>query len=188
MKKMNLGCGMMKKEGFINVDFRKGVTPDVVWDLNVFPYPFEDRSFDLIEASHVIEHLDRPFVVMKELHRILKPGGRLHMMVPHFSRGLTHAEHKSGFDVIFPFYFDKSFIMAGYDGVDFTCTKIELHWMAFLHLMPYIGIGPNMIRILHVINMIINFFAALSPRFCSRVWCYWVGGFEEIEFDFIRTK
>jgi polysaccharide export outer membrane protein len=33
-------------------------------------------------------------------------------------------------------------------------------------------------------GFIINFFANLSPMFCSRVWCFWVGGFEEIEFHF----
>jgi hypothetical protein len=29
---------------------------------------------------------------------------------------------------------------------------------------------------------ILDFFANLSPYLCSRIWCYWVGGFEEIEF------
>ena len=33
-------------------------------------------------------------------------------------------------------------------------------------------------------GVVIDFFANLSPMFCSRVWCYIVGGFEEIEFDF----
>ena len=73
-------------------------------DLNHLPYPFRDAAFDVIEASHVIEHLDRPFAVMKELHRLLKPGGVLHIKVPHFSRGFTHAEHAHGFDVTFPLY------------------------------------------------------------------------------------
>lgn len=188
MKKLNMGCGAAKKKGYINLDFRGQVEPDVVHDLNVFPYPFEDHSFDMIEAFHVIEHLDRAFVVMKELHRILKPEGLLHIKVPHFSRGLSHAEHKSGFDVIFPWYFDNSFERGGYYGVDFSLRKMELHWMAFFHLMPYIGIGKIMIFVLRLVNSVINFSAKLSPRFCARVWCYLVGGFEEIEFEFICKK
>jgi hypothetical protein len=35
---------------------------------------------------------------------------------------------------------------------------------------------------------IINFFANLSPEFCSRFWCNWVGGFEEISFEFEVVK
>ena len=42
---------------------------------------------------------------MREIHRITKPGGTVRIWVPHFSRGFTHAEHKSGFDVTFPYYF-----------------------------------------------------------------------------------
>lgn len=188
MKKLNLGCGVWKRPDCINVDFRKEVEPDVVHDLNVFPYPFADDSFDVIEASHVLEHLDRPFVVMKELHRILKPGGLLHLKVPHFSRGMTHAEHKSGFDLMFPYYFDKRFVEGGYYGVDFTVRRVELHWMAFFHLMRNIGIPKSTILVLRVVNAIMNFLAALAPRFCARVWCFAVGGFEEIEFEFICEK
>ncbi len=63
----------------------------------------------MVEASHLLEHLDRPFLAMKEMHRILKPGGQLIIKVPHFSRGFTHAEHAHGFDVTFPNYFNKKF-------------------------------------------------------------------------------
>jgi predicted SAM-dependent methyltransferase len=69
--KLNLGCGEDKKPGYINLDSNPSVGPDVVYNLNIFPYPFADNAFDLIEASHILEHLDKPFAVMKELHRIL---------------------------------------------------------------------------------------------------------------------
>jgi SAM-dependent methyltransferase len=188
LKKLNLGCGESKKEGYINLDFHSHVSPDVEHDLNVFPYPFADNSFELIEAFHILEHLDKPFLVMQELHRILKPGGILHIKVPHFSRGFTHAEHKAGFDVTFPYYFNSQFTKSGYYGVDFIHKKTELHWMAFFHLMPYMGVSKITIAVLRVLNSIFNFFANLSPNFCSRIWCFWVGGFEEIEFKFVCKK
>src|SRR5262245_48042278 len=119
MKRLNLGSAAYKKAGYVNVDWQPIVEPDVNHDLNVFPYPFESDEFDLIEADHVLEHLDRPFAVMRELHRILKPHGRLIVKVPHFSRGFTHAEHAHGFDLTFPLYFDRRFAAAGYFGVDF---------------------------------------------------------------------
>ncbi|HXP51710.1 MAG TPA: methyltransferase domain-containing protein, partial [Bacteroidia bacterium] len=91
MKKLNLGCGIDYREGFVNVDFHSHIKIDVQHDLNIVPYPFKDEEFDFILASHVLEHLDKPFVIMKELHRILKKDGKLHLKVPHFSRGFTHS-------------------------------------------------------------------------------------------------
>lgn len=186
MMKLNLGCGALKKDGYVNVDWHSLVEPDVVHDLNVFPYPFEDGTFDLVEAIHVLEHLDRPFRVMQEIHRLAKPGARIIVRVPHFSRGFTHAEHFHGFDVNFPLYFDHSFTKSGYVGVDFALGKTELHWLAFYHLLSDAGCGTVTISLLRVVDKILSFLANLSPQFCSRIWCHWVGGFDEIEFQLIR--
>jgi len=188
IKKLNLGSGEDKKEGYINIDFNPLAEPDVNHDLNQLPYPFEANTFDEVVAFHIIEHLDKPFEIMKELHRILKPGGLLHIKVPHFSRGFSHAEHKSGFDLMFPYYFNKNFTKSGYFGVDFESTKVEFHWMAFFHIMRDIGVNPVLIKLLKLLNIAISFLANLSPRFCSRIWCFWVGGFEEIEFRFVCRK
>ncbi len=186
LKKLNLGCGIYKKEGYINMDWDEKVKPDVVHDFNKFPYPFADNAFDYIEAIHVIEHLDRPFSVMSELRRILKPGGTLLVRVPHFSRGFTHAEHAHGFDVTFPLYFNKEFSLkfSGYTGTDFKLEKLTLRWAAFLHLLPGLGYGTVTIVVLKMLNYVISFLANVSPNLCSRIWCFWVGGFEEIEFQF----
>jgi SAM-dependent methyltransferase len=185
-RKLNLGCGEDYKEGYVNVDFHGHVNIDVQHDLNSIPYPFADNSFDHVLASHVLEHLDRPFVVMKELHRILKPGGTLIVKVPHFSRGFTHAEHKAGFDVTFPKYFDPTFTKSGYFGVHFGLTRMELHYFAFFHLLPYMGVGRVTIALMRVVGGVMNFLARLSPLACSRLWCFWVGGFEEIEYHFVK--
>jgi len=186
--KLNIGCGKDKKEGFVNLDASDLVDDDVVHDLNVFPYPFEDNSVDYIEAHHILEHLDKPFNVMRELHRILKHDGVLSIKVPHFSRGMNHAEHAHGFDVTFPLYFNKQFTKSGYIGIDFDTTNTELRWLAFFHLYKYVGIGKISKGILCILNKFISFFANLSPMFCSRIWCFWVGGFDEIEFGFICKK
>jgi SAM-dependent methyltransferase len=188
LKKLNLGAGESRKEGFINVDWQPSTHPDVVHDLNAFPYPFEDGTFDEIEAFHVIEHLDRPFDVMRELHRILKPGGLLHVKVPHFSRGFTHAEHAHGFDITFPLYFNKNFTSSGYFGVEFDLISMRLNWLAFQHLFKYMGYGPVLRGLLAFFNAVITFVANVSPAFASRIWCFWVGGFDELDFRFSRPK
>ena len=65
-RRLNLGCGAFKKSGFMNLDANPRVNPDIVHDLNAFPYPLRSDSFDLIEADHLLEHLDDPFMVMNE--------------------------------------------------------------------------------------------------------------------------
>ncbi|MFH0892339.1 MAG: class I SAM-dependent methyltransferase [Candidatus Falkowbacteria bacterium] len=189
LKKLNLGSGEDKKEGYVNMDWNELTKPDIKHDLSEPPYPFTDGYFDMIEANHILEHLDNPFVIMKELHRLLKPGGRLIVRVPHFSRGMTHAEHKHGFDVTFPLYFEKKTAesgFSGYFGVNYKLVKLELHWMKFFKALEGMGYGKLTMSILRFLNIIISSLANLSPNFCSRIWCFWVGGFEEVEFIFTK--
>jgi predicted SAM-dependent methyltransferase len=116
-KKLNLGSGEFKKKGYVNVDFYSVTKPDNFHDLNIIPFPFMDNEFSLIEADHLLEHLSDPFAVMKELVRISRDKGVIQIKVPHFSRGFSRPEHKRGFDVPFPLYFNKEF-KGGYQGVD----------------------------------------------------------------------
>ncbi len=82
---MHIGAGSRKIKGAVTLDINPRLEPDVVWDLNVFPYPFEDSRFDLVVCEHVIEHLDHVISVMEELHRVTRAGGRVLVRVPHFS-------------------------------------------------------------------------------------------------------
>jgi ubiquinone/menaquinone biosynthesis C-methylase UbiE len=42
---------------------------------NLTQIPLRDESFDLITANMVVEHLDQPVAVFRQVHRLLKPGG-----------------------------------------------------------------------------------------------------------------
>jgi SAM-dependent methyltransferase len=181
-EKLNLGSGEFKKSGYINLDVSRECAPDVVHDLEVFPYPFHDNQFDIIEADHVLEHLSEPFRVMKELNRILNSGGKLVIRVPHFSRAMSHPQHKRGFDITFPRYFDETF-PGGFTGVSLKCEKMRLHWFAQRSLMKKC-LSPRIYYLSLWIGKFIDFFANLFPLFCSRIWCFWVGGFYEAEFVF----
>ena len=77
--KLDLGCGRHKREGFLGVDSSPDCGADVVHDLNVIPWPFEDASVDEVNCSHFLEHLDgaERIVFMNELYRVMKPGGLL---------------------------------------------------------------------------------------------------------------
>jgi SAM-dependent methyltransferase len=46
--------------------------------------PYEDGSFDLVTALDVVEHLDDDTAGLKEMRRVLRPGGRALLFVPAF--------------------------------------------------------------------------------------------------------
>ena len=52
--------------------------------MDVHHTPFDKETFDLIICNHVLEHVENDQVVMKELYRILKPGGMGILQVPFF--------------------------------------------------------------------------------------------------------
>ena len=65
---------------------------DRVVDINE-PLPFEDGSFDSVLCSDVIAHVKRPWELMREMVRVLKPGGRLVVTTP-FIYWLAHYPHE----------------------------------------------------------------------------------------------
>ncbi|GIU68450.1 MAG: hypothetical protein KatS3mg093_337 [Candidatus Parcubacteria bacterium] len=87
--KLNLGCGKDVLEGWINCDIIKTKGVNKVFDLNKFPYPFKTNSVDEVRMFHILEHLDDPDKVIRELWRICKGGAKVEIRVPHFSSPLA---------------------------------------------------------------------------------------------------
>ncbi len=85
--RLNLGCGRDIKPGWINVDRFSAFHPDVVADLESFPWPWPDNHADEILMSHVLEHLgaapDTYIGVIKELWRVCRNGATVQIVVPH---------------------------------------------------------------------------------------------------------
>jgi SAM-dependent methyltransferase len=44
--------------------------------------PLDDESFDAVLCTQVLEHVPRPAAMLAELHRVLRPGGRLFLSAP----------------------------------------------------------------------------------------------------------
>jgi len=61
-------AGLAVDEGVPNVAFQVG---------DVYALDFADDSFDLVHAHQVLQHLANPVAALKELRRVLKPGGIL---------------------------------------------------------------------------------------------------------------
>lgn len=92
--KLDLACGDNKKEGFIGVDMVETSSVDIIHNLNIYPWPFEDNSVDEIYCSHYIEHIphnvnngdnrDGLIQFMDEVYRILKTEGKINIIAPYY--------------------------------------------------------------------------------------------------------
>jgi predicted SAM-dependent methyltransferase len=96
--KLNLGCGNRKLHGFINIDMRPEVAPDVVGDITSINSTY-DNEVELIYACHVLEHFPlEPFPfqpktyfdVLRDWYAALKPGGVLRLAVPDLQAAFEH--------------------------------------------------------------------------------------------------
>mgnify|MGYP003954879041 CR=1 FL=1 len=81
---LDLGCGNKKRKDAVGVDLNASTNPDIVHNLNKFPYPFESSSVDKIIMDNTLEHLQDIIAVMEELYRIVKPGGSVKIITPYF--------------------------------------------------------------------------------------------------------
>ncbi len=89
MRILDIGCGKNKIKGAIGLDIHKTPATDVVCNLDKFPYPFQNNTFDKIYIIDVLEHLEDIKGAIEEVHRIAKPEAEVFIRVPHFSS--THA-------------------------------------------------------------------------------------------------
>lgn len=105
---LDLGCGTRKRDGALGLDINPATKADVIHDLEIFPYPFEDNRFREIYVDNVLEHLDDVVATMEELHRISKPGAIVKIIVPYFRARWAFIDptHKHFFTIDSFAYFD----------------------------------------------------------------------------------
>lgn len=190
MAVLELGCGMKKTPGTVCVDYYNPQLADFKWDLNQFPYPFKDNEFEGVISSHVIEHLNDCLKVMEELHRITKPGGIIKIRVPHFSscNALSHLTHKRAFGAgtFAPLVISDSW--ERYGTVRFKLLKIQLYWIRMRDLNSKDGKLHKFYWLARPIDKLIVYLANKNIFLTERVWCYLVGGFDEIYYELEVVK
>lgn len=106
--RVDLGCGKNKKDGFIGVDNISFDGVDVVHDLRT-QWPWEKESVEEVHCSHFLEHLTNAERVhfWNELYRVMKPGAKAQIIVPHWSSGRAYGDptHQWPPVVEFSFYY-----------------------------------------------------------------------------------
>lgn len=85
---LNLGSGLRPKKGYVNIDNRKEVNPDLVCDV-IEGLPFDDNSVDSVRAHDFLEHIPigKTIQVITEIWRVLKPGGLFVSLTPDAESG-----------------------------------------------------------------------------------------------------
>lgn len=73
---------LFKKQDNLDYITADLVSPIADLHFDLHKIPLEDNRFEVIFCNHVMEHVDDPIQCMKELHRVMKPGGWGIMQVP----------------------------------------------------------------------------------------------------------
>ena len=116
---LDLGCGNRPYAelfppalAYIAYDLdTRGSLPDVAG--TALSLPFVDASFDAVFSTQVLEHVPEPLVMLREIERVLRPGGVLICSAPQYWRlheephdffrytryGLTYLLQNAGFEV-----------------------------------------------------------------------------------------
>jgi predicted SAM-dependent methyltransferase len=99
--KLNLGCYNDFRDGYIHHDKKRYFKfVDVAHDLEKFPYPWKDNTFEEIICQNVLEHItpENTIAMFKELHRICEPNAIIKIRVPYGQQWMRDLDHKRGFN------------------------------------------------------------------------------------------
>lgn len=125
---LDVGCGSMpyrelilnspNVEDYVGLDIAsgldyEGVKPDFLWDGNTMP--FDDNRFDVVISTEVLEHVPDAEKYLKEVKRVLKPGGIFFFTVP-FLMSLHEIPHD--YYRYTPFALERIFKKAGFEKIE----------------------------------------------------------------------
>lgn len=164
---LDLGAGQAKYKKLIQsnarsytaFDVAEGDNIDVVGDIHELP--FADSTFDTIVCTQVFEHISKPWNVVSEIKRILKPGGKIILTAPFMIPYHAHP---------FDFYRYTTEGMKDLFEEDLTileCERYGLFWTVISELIHFKWMSPykkhgKFKKI--IVTRLINFLKYLDKR------------------------
>ena len=152
-KKLHLGCGNNCLKGFLNSDIFGKVPVDITTRL-----PFNNRTFDLIYSSHVIEHiyLKEFKLFLSESYRILKFGGTQIIQTPSIEKVSMILYDKKGEDRELVLDYHKQYCLSEVCGSTYINDLLHLcfghKYLYDFDLLSYLGKGVGYSEIIKVGN------------------------------------
>lgn len=169
---LDVGCGPTKLVGATGIDIVALPGVDVVHNLNVYPWPFADNSFDHVVCRHALSHLDNLLLAMAEIHRIARPGATVEILAPHYASDNfnTDPTHKIAMgyrsmnyfsdNVAFKYrYYTSSRFMLVYRHLSFRDNRTDFRDRTGINPFRWIGL-----------EQLVNAW----PRIYERFFVYWL--------------
>jgi SAM-dependent methyltransferase len=132
--KINITKNGKKMAGVITV----GEIPqsvDIIWGLDIYPYPFADNSVEKIYCTDFIEHVEDIIKFISELYRICKHGAEIYIESPYYTSIFAWSDptHKRAINEMTYLFFDKlwrqaSEITSAQSKTDFRIKKVTFGW------------------------------------------------------------
>ena len=173
--KLHFGCGREILKEYVNIDFIQLPGIDLVVDLETTPYPFEDDSAEEIYGKHLFEHINNFLQLIEEIHRILKPTGRLKIIAPYFAGhgAFNDPTHKRFFGWTTMDYFNEN---GYYSKAKYRILRKRIFFFSSKKFMQSVWYSIPF-------DMLINAFPMIYQRF----FCYWLPS-SEIHYELQPVK
>jgi predicted SAM-dependent methyltransferase len=173
---VELGCGTEKAAGRIGIDHLDLPGVDIVADLNQGLPFLPDNSVDEIHSSSLLEHLADLELTLREIVRVLKPGGRSRAFVPHFSNPYFYSDYTHNkFFGLYTFYY---FVDAKHQRFTrkvpsfYTDIRLQVFSIQYVFLSPFTGRNRLKTAFGRVINSYRYLQEFYEENLCYLVPCY----------------
>lgn len=90
--RIDIGSGPRPRTGFYGLDRQDAPGVDIVADLNQPLSLLPDNCAEHVFSSHALEHIENLLPLLAEIHRIVRPGGLVEIIAPHFSNPYYYSD------------------------------------------------------------------------------------------------
>lgn len=145
---LDVGCGYNKFPNAIGIDKVNLPNVDIPHDLEIFPWPVDSESIDVIIMNDIIEHISNTINVIEECYRILKMNGLLKIKVVHCNHRLafsdpTHVKYFNEFTWEFftgqkrIYYTNSRFKLSSFEYIWDKKSKKIFRSIRLMHMLSY---------------------------------------------------
>lgn len=180
---IELGCGPHKLPGSIGIDRLPLNGVDFVADLEQGLPFLPDHSVDEVHSRHFLEHVEAFEFLMREVHRVLKPGGKQVAIVPHFSNPHYYSDstHRRFFGLYSFDYFSKPETQLRHQVPSYY---VDFHFQVTNRRLVFKSIYPIRHKIKQVFQWIFNLNSYFQEWY-EECFCY-LFPCQEIFFEMIK--
>jgi len=184
---LELGCGNRKRNpDAIGIDLLDYECVDLIGDVYEVLRALPDSSVDEVYSSHFVEHVSDVPLLLSELARVLKMGGKLIIIVPHFSNPYFYSDitHKAFFGLYSMSYFSKDTYLSR----KVPTYQRDLNYSVESVRLEFKSSPPFYVR--HVFKKVVGAIVNLNSytkEFYEEMFCYLISCYE-VRYELRRVE